>query len=236
MEKVRVNPKAPTKKIEPITEQEEQLLWAPPVLSTENRLDQKREERFAFIRLWALVQLSCGLRKEEVGALEWKEVSLVTHQIHICQAYNYKTDEIKAPKTEAGNRYVGIPERLEAELIAWRQLHPNDIYVFELNGKPITQSQFRRLWQVLLDGINGFSISDKISNARKGTELVYCYYFTSHQLRHTFATNALDAGVSLRMLQYMMGHESPEMTLKYTHVSRRDVLAEIKKIEKTKSA
>ena len=182
------------------------------------------------------MQLSCGFRKEEVGALEWKEVSLSTRQIHICQAYNYKTDEIKAPKTEAGNRYVGIPERLEKELIAWRQFHPDDRYVFERNGKPITQSQFRRLWQVLMDGINGFTISDKISMGCKNRKAAYRHYFTSHQLRHTFATNALAANVNLRMLQYMMGHESPEMTLKYTHVSRRNVLAEIEKIEKTKSA
>ena len=236
MAKVRINSKAVTKKIEPITEQEEQLLWSPPFLSAENRLDQNRTERFAFIRLWALIQLSCGLRKEETGALEWKDVSLSARQIHICQAYNYKTNEIKAPKTEAGNRYIGIPERLEKELTAWQQLHPGERYVFELNGRPITQSQFRRLWQVLMDGINGYTISEKISMGYQNKELRYRYYFTSHQLRHTFATNALDAGLNLRILQYLMGHETPEMTLKYTHVSRRNVLAEIEKIEKTKSA
>lgn len=44
-----------------------------------------------------------------------------------------------------------------------------------------------------------------------------------HQFRHSFATEMLRAGVSLPVLMKLLGHKSPNMTLRYLEVSLLDV-------------
>lgn len=46
---------------------------------------------------------------------------------------------------------------------------------------------------------------------------------TPHQLRHSFATEMLRAGMSLPALQALLGHKDIRMTLRYTQVSQTDL-------------
>ena len=42
-----------------------------------------------------------------------------------------------------------------------------------------------------------------------------------HALRHTFATQLLNAGASLEVVKELMGHRSLQMTLRYTQLYDR---------------
>jgi len=48
---------------------------------------------------------------------------------------------------------------------------------------------------------------------------------TPHQLRHTYATTLVNAGMSLQALMAVMGHVSPEMTLRYASIASPTVRA-----------
>ena len=51
-------------------------------------------------------------------------------------------------------------------------------------------------------------------------------HVTPHQLRHTFATAMVNAGVSLQSLMALLGHVSAEMSLRYGRLFDTTVRAE----------
>jgi hypothetical protein len=56
------------------------------------------------------------------------------------------------------------------------------------------------------------SVRDELDHA---AEVAGLGHVTSHQLRHTYATALVNAGVSLQALMALLGHASAEMSLRY---------------------
>jgi len=54
--------------------------------------------------------------------------------------------------------------------------------------------------------------------------------FHWHDLRHTFASRCIMAGVDLRTLQQLLGHKTLQMVVRYTHLSQSHELAAVEKL------
>ena len=242
---VSVPKSAPASEREAISNEIQEKLKEVEPLSASNNSEKLRGEKFILIKMFALMQLNCGLRRGEAAALEWKNVDIRAGTVHVEQSYNFKEKRIKPPKSKAGYRTIPIPDDYLNSLKGWKSRISGSLagrrFVFPYREKIITQTSFKNLWDILLDTMNGISLSDRIrdgvqcSKKRKNDgkaklpkgrrhKMYREIYFTSHQLRHTFATNMIACGVDVRSAQYFMGHSTPQMTMEYTHISQSALL------------
>jgi integrase len=60
--------------------------------------------------------------------------------------------------------------------------------------------------------------------------------FHWHDLRHTFASRCIMAGVDLRTLQQLLGHKTLQMVVRYSHLSQSHELAAVEKLCKMNRA
>jgi site-specific recombinase XerD len=144
----------------------------------------------------ALIELiySSGLRVSEISKLTIGDINFNKSEIKIIGKGNKERIVILGKfASNILNKYLSDSGRI---LVA------NSSPVF-LNkfGKGITSRSIQRIIKKYIQ------ISGLDSN------------FSTHSIRHSFATHMLDGGADLKVIQQLLGHSSPETTKIYTHVS-----------------
>ncbi len=144
----------------------------------------------------ALIELlySTGLRVSEVANLKLKDINL-------------KKSEIKILGKGNKERIVIFNNKSKEKIISYLK---NDKRYISIKTEALFQNKFkealstRSIQRILKKYLNFSGINSK---------------YSTHTLRHTFATHLLEGGADIKVIQQLMGHSSPETTKIYTHVS-----------------
>lgn len=192
--------------------------------------------------VFIMIGLYSGLRREEILALQWDCVYLdaPTPYISVERAWRAKTGKPEIStvlKSKAARRDIPIPKCLVECLRKVKAGSKSKFVIADRNGEPLNDSQFRRIWNYVdvrtakertyYKYVNGQPIKYKVnpelgSHQKNNPKIVYSIDFdvTPHQLRHTYITNLLYAGVDPKTVQYLAGHENSKTTM--------DIYAKIK--------
>ena len=169
------------------------------------------------------LMLGAGLRREEVCGLMWGDVDLVNGVIHVRHAKpfsggnNTVTSELKS---RAAYRSIPIQSWL-VDILKAEQHVSNSVFVLSMrNGESLTLSSWQRLWGLIEartttdSKMLGKAIDEKHPWITYGIDF-HCH---PHQLRHTCCTRWIEAGLDMKEVQYLMGHSTPDMTMRvYGH-------------------
>ena len=165
-------------------------------------LHQAKEE--GYYELF-LLELGTGMRRGEILALKWSDLNFKTGELDIeRQVYIIKAEVIiSEPKTKASIRTVILPPSLLKTLAVYKETVDSE-WMFPSptdNGRPRNPSSVRKRLQLILE--------------RAG-----CKKVRFHDLRHTFATMALEHGMDVKTLSATIGHVSSATTLDiYSHIT-----------------
>jgi integron integrase len=187
-------------------------------------------------QLMARLLYGCGLRLLECCQLRVKDVHLARGQIVVRAGKGNKDRVVMLPRSVRGD--------LERQLQERRQLHERDLArgVARVELPDALERKYPRAAQEL--GWQFVFASRQLSYCpRTGRQGRHHVYPTSlqravaeagrvaglrhplhcHTFRHSFATHLVEGGVDNRSVQQLLGHESLETTMIYTHVARQGV-------------
>ena len=149
------------------------------------------------------MDLATGLRRGELLGLKWEDIDLQNGIIHVRRQVARVDGEVKELPLKTKNSYRNISISRDAvAMLTEMEAHRSSEYVFPSStGGPISPD----------------SVNNMLHRVLKRAGLPSIRF---HDLRHTFATLALQNGVDIKTVSGMLGHADPGFTLDtYAHVT-----------------
>lgn len=181
-----------------------------------------------------LFMIYTGVRREELVALQYKDIDIENKVININKAIHYKNNQaiIKSTKNE-DNRKIPILNILYDKLSSLKKAHKSNEYIFPNRSNTImSETSIKRKIGYILNRLNkDYEKEQKeIDNKFELTD-ENKIYFTYHQLRHTYVCILHKAGVDLKEAQSFTGHKTVQVLLNiYTHLDEEDKSKAINKL------
>jgi integrase/recombinase XerD len=147
-------------------------------------------------KLMLVILYSSGVRLSELLNLKWKDFDTERLQLFV--------DGGKGGK----DRYTLLSEKAIELTRVYLDLYAPGKLLFE--GPSGARYSARSVTSVVARAASVAGIGKRVS---------------PHTLRHTFATHLLEAGVDLRYIQQLLGHESSRTTERYTHMTTKGFAA-----------
>jgi integrase len=165
-----------------------------------------------------------GVRFGEMAGLHWHRLDLKRQQVTIVDVFDEKQGQIKGYPKGKRTRVVPLPDELVTAL-ATRPRTSGPCPVPHRKGICRSGLVFGTTAGTVLQRSNWATVfRNAVKNVNLGTddEPVALEHATIHDLRHTYASWLIQAGVPLAEVGRLLGHVSSATTEQYAHLAETD--------------